>query len=73
MKHKEFIGKTARFILPKKESIEGLILDETKNTFTVQTTKGKKTIIKNQSTILIDNQTIQGKEIQKRPEDRMPK
>lgn len=62
---------------PSLVGIEGVIVDETKNTFTVETSKGEKRLLKNQITF---KTTIQGRAViieggclTKRPEDRMKK
>jgi ribonuclease P protein subunit POP4 len=51
--------------------INGKIIDETKNTITIQTTKGTKKIIKDQATIMINNKTINGKTLIGRTEARI--
>jgi len=51
--------------------INGKIIDETKNTITIQTTKGIKKIIKDQTTIMIDNRKINGKNLIGRAEARI--
>lgn len=55
--------------------IKGKIIDETRNTLQIQTSKEKKVIIKNQVTlkVTINNKTIQinGEKLVKRPEERI--
>jgi ribonuclease P protein subunit POP4 len=51
--------------------INGKIIDETKNTITIQTTKGTKKIIKDQTTIRVNNKTIDGKKLIGRTESRI--
>jgi len=53
------------------KGINGKIIDETKNTITIQTTKGTKKIIKDQTTIRINNKTIDGKKLIGRTESRI--
>ncbi len=68
----ELIGSTAKIISSKNETLIGLrgkITDETKNTITIQ----GKTILKSHITLEINNQVIEGKNIKKRPEDRIKK
>ena len=67
-KQSEFIGELAE--IPKLE-IKGTIINETKHTLTIKTDKGNKTIIKNPHTIIINGEKINGKDINKRPEDRL--
>ncbi len=68
------IGKHAEVIDAKNKSlvgIKGKIIDETKNTITIETKKGAKKIIKNQVTIKVNDKVIEGKKIAKRMEDRL--
>jgi RNase P/RNase MRP subunit p29 len=51
--------------------INGKITDETKNTITIQTTKGTKKIIKDQTTLMIDNKITDGKKLIGRIEARI--
>lgn len=51
--------------------LKGKIIDETKNTIVILTREGKKTVIKNQVTLLTDGLEISGKELAKRPEERI--
>jgi len=74
----EFIGRTIKITDSKNktnEGIEGKIIDETKNTITIQTKNGRKKLIKTNITFTmeINNQkiTINGKEIQAAPEERI--
>jgi len=70
----EFIGKNIKIVDSSCKSLIGLqgaIIDETKNTFTVQTSKGRKKIIKHQVEILVNDQKINGRKITKKPEDRI--
>ncbi len=68
----EFIGKQ---VSVENKDIAGTIIDETKNSFTIQTIKGKKTILKTNNSFLIkiheDKIKIEGKQIKQRPEDRI--
>ena len=68
----EFIRKKACVKYAKEEFI-GIIINETKNTITIQTSRGKKKLLKLNSIININNQKILGKDIIKRPEDRIKK
>ena len=67
---KEFIGKEAK-ITYSNITFKGIVVDETKNTLTIKTEKGKKSVIKQNSIIEIENKKINGKQITKRPEDRI--
>jgi len=70
-----FIGK--RITIAESTSkelvgIEGKIIDETKEMFTLDTKKGTKKIVKNQITFTTDNgRRIEGKNIRKTIENRM--
>ena len=72
----ELVGEEVEVVEAKNEScvgIKGKIVDETKSTLVLQQGNKQKTLLKNQITIkLVRNQrTIEGKEIIKRPEDRI--
>jgi ribonuclease P protein subunit POP4 len=72
----EFIGKKIKIIESKNKTLEnvsGTVIDETKNTITVETEKGQKTIVKNQAAFEIDGKKVEGKKISLRPEDRIKK
>jgi len=72
-----FIGKHIKVIeSPCKPlvGLEGDIINETKNTFCVKTSSGEKIIVKNQIDFIVDDnekEVIQGKDIMKKPEDRL--
>ncbi len=75
---RELIGIRAEIAVSKNRSlagISGIIVDETKNTLTLETKNGRKKLIKNQSTLLlyIDGKKIMvdGKLLVARPEDRI--
>ena len=67
---KEFIGKEAKITYAGKV-FTGKIIDETKNTLSIETNKKTVMIIKQNAKIKIHNQKIDGKTIVKRPEDRI--
>ena len=69
---KELIGKKA-VIEYNNHMFEGTIINETKNMIWLETEKRSIKIIKQNAIIKIDNQVIQGKQIIKRPEDRIKK
>lgn len=74
LEKEEFIGNNIKIINSKNKTLiglEGKIIDETKNTITIKTQKGNKKILKNQVEFIIKNETITGKKIVKRPEDRL--
>lgn len=66
----ELIGKKA-IVTIHNNSFAGTIIDETKNTLIIETSVGRKTIIKNNSKIQIEDRTIEGKDLIKRPEERI--
>ena len=67
---REFIGKEAEINYAGKV-FRGRIIDETKNTLTLETKNKLVKIIKKNAKIKIHNQKINGKAIVKRPEDRI--
>ena len=67
---KEIIGKTA-VVCYNNRTVNGIIVDETKNTVVLETESKTIRILKKDASITIDKQTIQGKDITKRPEDRI--
>ena len=76
----EFIGKNVKILEckdPTWKGINGIILDETKNTFLIKTTQGKKMIAKKTATFEFEYNgkkiTIDGAKIAYRPEDRIKK
>jgi RNase P/RNase MRP subunit p29 len=64
----EFIG---RHIRVKSKKIEGMVIDETKNSFLVKTKTGNKRVLKNNSIFTFDDIDVNGKLILMRPEDRI--
>ncbi len=75
--NQELVGAYCEITGAKNASligIKGRIINETKNTITIKTVKGRKTAIKRQVTIMakISNKKfrIEGAEIDSRPEDR---
>ena len=66
----EYIGKNVQVKIDKKE-IKGTIIDETKNTFKVQTNKKTITLLKNKKQFIIDGKKINGEKITKKPEERI--
>lgn len=67
---KEFIGKEAEITYAGKV-FKGKIIDETKNTLSIETNKKIVMIIKKNAKIKIQDKMINGKKIVKRPEDRI--
>jgi ribonuclease P protein subunit POP4 len=68
----ELIGSNIEVVDSKNSTlvgIKGKVTDETKNTLTI----GNKKILKSHITFKINGKIIQGKEIKKRPEDRIRK
>lgn len=71
----ELIGSIIEIIGSKNKTLIGLkgkVIDETKNTLTIQGEKTKK-IIKSHITFKINNVIIEGKNISLRSEDRIRK
>ncbi len=76
--HQELVGADCEITGAKNailKGIKGKIINETRNTITIKTSKGKKTVIKQQVTIMaeIDNKkfSIECGAIDARPEDRV--
>lgn len=72
MKHEEFIGRCAE-IRYNKISFNGKIVNETKNMLFIETEEGIKKIIKQNAHIRFGDKSIEGKDITRRPEDRIKK
>lgn len=77
LKVEELIGYTTTVSKSKNKNnigISGEIIDETRNTLTVETKeKERKRLIKDQNTFTIKNQEIDGSDLQGRPEERIKK
>jgi len=72
----EFIGRRIKVLEctdPSLKGIEGTIVDETKNMFTIETNHHIKKIAKTIATFEIDGRIVEGKRIAYRPEDRIRK
>ena len=71
----EFIGakiKVMNATNKSLQSLEGSIIDETKNSFKIKNSKQEeKTVLKKGAVFMINNDTIKGDEIIKRPEERI--
>jgi|GEM_PF-6124844 len=68
------IGEQVNITNPKNQSlgrIFGQVTDETRNTIQIMTKNGKKTVIKDQVEIMIQNKKINGKDITGRTEERI--
>jgi len=70
IKKKEFIGKEVKIVYGGKE-FQGMIVNETKETFTLKTKIKERIFLKSGSIIFIENKKIMGKEISKKPEERI--
>ena len=66
----EFIGLKIKVINKK---INGIIIDETKNTFQIRTNKGDKIIPKKNNEFKIHDNKINGNKIIQRPQNRLKK
>jgi len=74
----EMIGREVRVVGAKNNAlcgIEGTVLDETKNSLLIETSSGRKTILKRQVILEFVHQgrivRLRGEAIEKRPEDRI--
>lgn len=72
--HAEWIGKHIRVITaanPSQQGMEGIVVDETRNTIVVETAKGVKRVQKHGTLFEIDGQEITGDEVLVAPEERI--
>ena len=70
----EFLGKQLKIIdSPMKHQlgVEGLIVDETKNTFLILCRGEEKKVLKSKRVFLIEGTSIEGDKINKKPEERI--
>ncbi|MBT6995314.1 ribonuclease P protein subunit [Candidatus Woesearchaeota archaeon] len=70
---KEIIGKKIKVVDSKNKSLVGLtgdVVEETKNTITLS---NKKKLLKSHVTLEIGKEIVDGKSLQKKPEDRIKK
>lgn len=72
------IGERARIVDAKnrtQDGIEGTIIDETKNTVEIETTAGRKKLIKKNITLALTDQhvAVSGELLVGRPEERIKK
>ena len=70
----EFIGKQIEITESKnkqQKNLQGKIIDETKNTFTIKTQNKTIIILKKDKKFKINEEKIDGNKITKRPEERI--
>jgi ribonuclease P protein subunit POP4 len=70
---KELIGKKIKVVDSKNKSLVGMtgnVIEETKNTITLS---NEKKLLKSHVTLEIGKEIIEGKMLQKKPEDRIKK
>jgi len=70
----EFLGKKIKIIkspMKHQQCVEGIIVGETKNTFTIFQDGKEKKVLKSKRDFLIDDAKIKGDQIQKKPEERI--
>ncbi len=70
----EFLGKKIKIIAsPMKHqlNVEGLVVDESKNTFVILCEGEEKKVLKKGRVFLIEGSEIDGDKINKRPEERI--
>lgn len=70
----ELIGKKIKVIESNNSSlvgIEGVVVDETKNIISIEVDGKTKQIVKDLCVFDVEGKTIQGKDITKRPEERI--
>lgn len=69
-----YIGQMTTIVAANNISLQGLsglVIDETQHSFLLQTTKGRKRVLKSHATFNFQNKEVVGKQLCKRPEDRM--
>lgn len=72
--HAEWIGKHIRVINatnPSQKGLEGIVVDETRNTVVVETSQGVKRVQKHGSVFEIDGNEVEGDEVLAAPEERV--
>lgn len=72
----ELIGSEIEVIDAKNETLKGIkgkVVDETRNTITIETKEKRKVLIKDQVTIKWKEKIVKGKNLLARPEDRLKK
>ncbi len=71
--HAEWIGKHICVITASNPSqkVEGIVVDETRNTIVVETARGVKRVQKHGSVFEIDGQEIAGDDVLAAPEERV--
>jgi len=70
----EYLGKKIKITkspMKHQQNIEGIIVEETKNTFTILQDGKEKKMLKSKREFLIEETKINGDKIQKRPEERI--
>ncbi len=70
----EFLGKKIKIIespMTHQINVEGVVVDETKNSFTILSKGREIKALKNKRVFLIDGTKIFGCDIQKKPEERI--
>ena len=74
MTKEELIGKNITIVESANKSligIKGIVVDETKNTLSIETNGEIKKIVKDQCVFDIEGKIINGKDITKSPEERI--
>ncbi len=72
--HAEWIGKHARITAAKNPShagIAGIVVDETRNTVSIETNKKVRRVPKHGTVFEIDGQEVQGNDVLVAPEERI--
>jgi RNase P/RNase MRP subunit p29 len=72
--HAEWTGKHVRIVTasnPSQKGIEGVVVDETRNTIAIQTAKGIKRVQKHGTMFEIDGHEVDGEEVLAAPEERI--
>ena len=72
--HAEWIGKHIRVISatnPTIKGLEGIVVDETRNTIVVETAKGVKRVQKHGSVFEINGEEVVGEDVLAAPEERI--
>lgn len=72
--HAEWIGKHIRVINatnPSQKGTEGVVVDETRNTVMVETSRGVKRVQKHGSVFEVEGHEVEGDDVLAAPEERI--
>lgn len=70
----QLLGKTIEIVDSTNKSLIGLrgvVIDDTKDSLLLNTTRGEKRVVKHTITFTLDGETIAGNAISQKPQDRL--